>query len=517
MGTRIGGPEKLRAWAGRTEHGGTSEMKTRKILFQTCGVGLMALAAACGTEEPLPVDDPQLAAEVEASLKMFEANPSAFLNTRPQKLTADSTLPFTTDVGSIVAKHDMNFGIREDDKIDAPAANDQARNLVDSLAVTSLAAMDSQGLKSAKLAESPWSDDYWGLYAGSIAKRYADSKFAVSDDWKKNTDQLKTAASSNDVLSPAEKWDLLVGDAGKTMTNYNINTGKGYYTNNGKVETWMGICHGWAPAAYMVPRPQKTVDVTAADGTTKLKFYPSDLKALASSLWANARATTRFIGGRCNTMNPAKDEIGRIKDQACRDTNAGTWHMSIVNQIGKAKRSMVLDATFDYEVWNQPVYGYDYSYFNPKTKKTYKTLSYAKVAVSDFPEDKFKAYRAAGTTHIVGVSMNVKWVVETEPSHFSPDSSSRDAISGARYLYTLELDSAGNIIGGEWLQNAHPDFLWTSPAGTRATASNESTLTGTWDGTTALPATWRSAATQASVVGTPLGIIVETLSKLARQ
>ena len=47
--------------------------------------------------------------------------------------------------------------------------------------------------------------------------------------------------------------------------------------------------------------------------------------------------------------------------------------------------------------------------------------------------------------------------------------------SRARYLYTLELDSTGKIIGGEWHQNAHPDFLWLAPPGTRAVATGEPT------------------------------------------
>ena len=45
----------------------------------------------------------------------------------------------------------------------------------------------------------------------------------------------------------------------------------------------MGICHGWAPAAFMVQRPTKMVEVLAADGKTKIKFYPSDIKALANN------------------------------------------------------------------------------------------------------------------------------------------------------------------------------------------------------------------------------------------
>jgi hypothetical protein len=279
----------------------------------------------------------------------------------------------------------------------------------------------------------------------------------------------------------------------------------------------MGICHGWAPVAYMLPRPQKAIEVLAADGVTKIRFYPSDIKALGSLLWANARSATRFIGGRCNTKMPALDSIGRIKDASCRDTNAGTWHLAIVNQLGKGKRSFVLDATFDYEVWNQPVYGYDYVYFNPKTNKTSSTLAGAKVTVGSYTTDKFKQYRAPGTTHIVGIAMNVKWVVETSPTHATTDSPARDAISGARYLYTLELDSAGNIVGGEWLQNAHPDFLWTPPKDAKAISAYESSATGTWSGTGAVPASWRTAASRSSQLGQPLTGIVNKLSELARQ
>jgi hypothetical protein len=38
---------------------------------------------------------------------------------------------------------------------------------------------------------------------------------------------------------------------------------------------------------------------------------------------------------------------------------------------------MVIDASYDYEVWNQPVYAYTYRYFNPETGKEAKILSAA--------------------------------------------------------------------------------------------------------------------------------------------
>ncbi|MCS6914505.1 MAG: hypothetical protein RMK29_13350 [Myxococcales bacterium] len=485
-----------------------------------CGLGLVALAA-CGA----PEDDPELmepdvesgrAAAIEAELAAFAADPQRFLNTIPRK-EGDSPAFFSPEA---IASGDFLKGkdsTRQDPdpKADAWQPHDWAKNLVDSYELTRLG--DMYQLKKASLAESPWSDDYWPLYAGSLAKRYADPRLPSGTDWKKITDYVRTTPPQNpDHLSPAEKYDLLVGDAAKTMTNYNINTGKPYYDRDGKVETWMGQCHGWAPAAFMIPRPKKVVEVTAADGTTKIKFYPADIKALATLLWATARAPTRFIGGRCNVKDPAKDEIGRIKDAACRDTNAGTWHLAIVNQLGRGKRSFILDATYDYEVWNQPIYSYDYVYFNPKTNVTTNYLSRARVAVSDFPEDKFAKYRARGTTHIVGIAMNVKWVVETRPTQSPTDGPERDALSGARYLYTLELDKDGNIIGGEWLQNAHPDFLWVPPKEAQARAYYEPT-SGTWDGRSPMPQSWREAARRSSQHGQPLAAIVNKLVELARQ
>ncbi len=488
----------------------------KMTLSKMLGLGAVVLAAACGEPEPADGLDPVVKGEIEDALARFEQDPRAFMDAIPVKAGAPSPT-FSADVIAsrefITAKNVR----RKDGPADAPGSNDQAKNLVDSLTLTNLADMHS--IRSAALTESAWSDDYWAIYAGVTAKRYSDPSFPSSEDWKVLTDYVRTKQPvSADDLSPAEKYDLLVGDANKTMTKFNLDEGKSYYTSSGKVETWMGICHGWAPASYMVQRPTKVTEVLAADGKTKIKFYPSDIKALASLLWAQTSPTTKFIGGRCNVKDPAKDANGRIKDTSCRDTNAGTWHLAVVNQIGKARRSMVVDATYDYEVWNQPVYSYSYSYFNPQTNKAYQTLSYAKVAVASYTADKFKAYRAPGTTHVVGVAMDVRWTVETHPSHSTTDSATRDALSGARYLYTLELDSTGKIIGGEWHQNAHPDFLWTPPPGTRAVSYSEPTGTQpVWDGKTAVPSAWQTAARTASVYGEPLANVVESLVKLSRQ
>jgi hypothetical protein len=53
---------------------------------------------------------------------------------------------------------------------------------------------------------------------------------------------------------------------------------------------------------------------------------------------------------------------------------------------------------------------------------------------------------------------------ETEEEHFvSMDpltNTPAQSYNSKAYEYTLELDSAGNIIGGEWISETQPDFLW---------------------------------------------------------
>jgi Transglutaminase elicitor len=405
------------------------------------------------------------------------------------------------------------------------AGNDRPENLVDTLRYVKPADMDAAGLSQAELAVTPWSDDYWATYLGILGRRYADPNFPASSDWKENFDYVQAhpyqqiaaggGAAAIDRLSPSEKYDLLVGDPQGTLTAALWDEGRFYYERNDEVESWMGICHGWAPASYMLPRPSKRVTVTAADGRTQLRFYPSDIKSLASLLWANGGTPTRFIGSRSSDRDPATDEVGRVIASDVFDTNPGTWHVCVVNQIGVAKRSFIIDATYDYEVWNQPVTGYEYSYFNPQTLRPASSLAGATVTRAQFTNDRFKRYRSTNYATVVGVAMQTSYMVETSPSHRATDNPSRDAVSSADYEYDLELDAAGRIIGGEWYVNAHPDFLWSPRPGARVVTPGDRLATGVWIPTAPMPASWRAAAARMSASKLPLAKIVERLIQLA--
>lgn len=461
---------------------------------------------------------------VEEKLAAFDANPGLFMDCHiPRSGSAEKTArPFSHESirnGEFIRAKSAQRQFRLQGR--APISRrDRPQDLVDELKLKTLAEIEEAGLRSATLPESPWSDDYWPIYAGELAKRYADPRFPNSKDWKANADYVRDSTPSDpNLLSPAEKYDLLVGDAKQSLTRAMLEEGQYYFESTGKVEDWMGICHGWAPASFMLPRPRNQVTVPAADGTTRITFYPADIKALASLLWAKAEPETRFIGGRCDVKKPRKDpETGRVTDSECFDTNPGTWHLAVVNQIGVAKRGFVMDSTFDYEVWNQPVYSYSYTYFNPRTRRKAARLSTARVSLDQFKNDKFSKFRSPRATSVVGIAMDVTYVVETDPVQLASDSAEQDKYETVQYLYDLELDTEGRIIGGEWYSNEHPDFLFTSPEGARALSVGDPALTGldanssgSWAQTQPVPAAWKQAAVRASTGGQPLARIVESL------
>ena len=476
--------------------------------------------------------------EINTGVQAFHENPVEFMDSIPPKYdgeepdTSGATLFDRTGIEQRVhvdARDALRQQVTEKDEIAvgraAFADNDEADGFVDSFRFSGLQSMEDNGLMRAKLDQSPWSDDYWAFYLGSLGKRYADPGFPASGDWKVNYDYIQrnpagqiAAQGDQDAinrLSPAEKYDLLVGDRSYSLTRKMWDQGKQYYRRTGHVETWMGLCHGWSPASYMLPRPAGTATVLAADGSTYITFYPSDIKALATLLWAKVRYRSRFIGGRCNDRNPAKDpQSGRILSQICFDTNPGTWHLAVVNQIGASRRSMIMDATYDYQVWNQPILSYSYRYFNPKTMHYGRSLSEVSVAPGAFTNDKFAQFRSNGTDSIVGIEMMASYIVETVPTHSTVDSAARDQVKTVKYLYDLELDFAGNIIGGEWYQNAHPDFLWTPVQGERIVTAAERhiPLTGNWQSGQPLENRWQQNASMAAEYEqAPLAAIVEQL------
>lgn len=383
--------------------------------------------------------------------------------------------------------------------------------------------MEANGLTSGKVQVQPWSGDYWAYAAGILGARFRDDEFVYLYDWNKRY-ELVTANPASKILStqgqkgvnslsPSEKYDLLVGDSAGRLTAAMWSQGKQYYDEYGEVESWMGICHGWAPAAIVEPRPEKSIQVLSFDGKWQVPLNPSEIKGLVSYSWATNRFRNITMGNRCNQKDPQRNENGRIKEEACFDLNPATWHLVMTHMVGMNKRSFVMDATYDYEVWNQPVMAYSYTYFNPQTKQAQQNLESAVVSRETFTKDPFNKFRPAEARSFVGVSMKVGYVVETEANEMETDSPQDDAIRWVKYDYDLELDSNGQIIGGEWYMDTHPDFIWNPKKDARPLSSQDQNLSpASWVGPS-LPEDWVKAAQKGSSYGEIINTITEALLK----
>lgn len=368
-----------------------------------------------------------------------------------------------------------------------------------------------------QVAVVPWAGHYWPIYQGGIGARYGDPNFPRSESFKTNykyyaKNYLKAPPTNSEELarlSPAEKYDYLIGDREWSLTQSVWTEGKSFLDSTGKVETWMGICHGWAPAAFVVPEPKQAFDLDMQNGRGVVRFYPHDLKGLVSQLWAQSNFNYNFLGGRCNDKNPKTDSNGRIISSECFDINPATWHLALIHWVGRGHKSFVLDATYDYEVWNQPISSYKLSYFNPESK-VQGTLEKSLLSYLAVTKDPYKKYRSPNTKYLLGVISEIQYVVEEEPDQNNSISDPLSRLVTVSYYYDLELDDAYNVIGGEWYQQGHPDMLWKPAQGALARAIGEESLPD-WQGQLPVPNDFFRVGITASAQKTPLSRILDKL------
>ncbi|WAS89832.1 hypothetical protein [Nannocystis punicea] len=289
---------------------------------------------------------------------------------------------------------------------------------------------------------TPWPGYYWPTYNDSINYRWAGSN----------------------IRSPAEKYGAAFGRSGvgTVISNrfgvgsiggtkrcrYDSECGGGRMCGRRRgesrgrcIETWMGICHAWAPAAIMEREPKKGITFNG------VRFEISDLKALISLAYTEG-LSVRFMSLRCNS-------VGWPGSQACKDTNAGSFHVALTNLLGSRGESFVFDRTYDREVWNHPVVGY---------KVTRDEQVSASTANSMLGRGGSKYRFNPKAAELRRVRTEVYWINEAGPGYNQQlvDNVATFTFT-ERYDYILELDSVGRIIGGEWIggsKRRHPDFVW---------------------------------------------------------
>lgn len=303
----------------------------------------------------------------------------------------------------------------------------------------------------------PWSGDYWPTYKGGISYRWHQPTPELERYSYEIEPFAELDAGKIKYLSPAEKYDLYIGAGHYPLTRYErrrtqiLKTVPDHesYDPDFSIPTWEGLCHAWAPATLHYDNP-KSVTLKGKKGH-EIPFGSSDIKALLTmAIHLGPSGNVDFLGQRCNTKfseleeklrseDLSEEEVVRAKNAAnCRDTNAGAFHLVLTNEVGLDSKGFIVDITRDFEVWNQPVEGYE------------------SVIVSR----QEGAHDGAAPETVEEVEIETTLFYTTEIHHSYDKVVTPYSTQSAMYRYRLELDENGDIIGGEWLSDDRPDFLW---------------------------------------------------------
>lgn len=372
------------------------------------------------------------------------------------------------------------------------------------------------------LPAQPWSDTYWPDTDGSIGRAYTSYSYASQQSafWQKlaqigNDLRSGGAPSSMDPkelekLSPAEKYDLLLGDYDMTFSKA-VGTmlkdmDRVWAARGQRVEGWEGVCHGWSPASLYEERPAKKIVVKNRYGQA-IPFFPTDIKGLLSFGWGKSASQNSAIveGRQCwdrnRIMDPRLELSGSTVMRAREGGDCGAYdvqamfvHQALIQNIGIKGRGFIADMHHHGSVWNHPIYGYKMEFYNFKQNRFVDQKVDQAIVDKKYilPELLHIVNASPEVQSVVGVRVTVMYGVEGSPSHDEFDTNNDDSVAHKKWEYILELDKNNHIIGSEWStrellsfteRSEHepygfnywkrPDILWIMPEGTKPWADIE--------------------------------------------
>lgn len=229
--------------------------------------------------------------------------------------------------------------------------------------------------------------------------------------------------------------------------------------NNSRQEpSWYGHCNGTSVAASRYQNPLKTVLRPVGCNQSQgecVSFTPTDIRALLTEI--NMNAKSKFVSGnRCKLSQEELDArpdipIDPKKMDDCDDVNPASFHVALVNFLGRKKQPLIMDLNRDVQVWNYPIYGYSYTAEGPLNEDQ-------AIARLGLPIDTWIFNDNAESWQFVTMTLSYRQA----STNFSNAGSKPPAVMRV-YSYLLSLDKDGSIVGGQWVGNSrndHPDFLW---------------------------------------------------------
>ncbi len=276
--------------------------------------------------------------------------------------------------------------------------------------------------------QSPWADAAWTAAQGGGLLRYQREDLELSERSRKRPptlEELKNLSMAArgraiSLLSPFEIFDLvrgqtlypLVAEARRTVSPKNA------------MEFEERMNFGWAAAATMLQEPGQIDNHLLRLPTgheARITIGASDVKAVAAYYYgkiARQHVRTARVGSRCF----GKD------DWNCNRVDPASFHLLLANTIQENGRAFVADIDPSAAVDYRPIVSYE----------------------SDIRRDDDRHY--AVTTVVDYVRRRLP---QTGPYGIFNLDTEREV-----YRYTLEVDADRKIVGGQWITERRPEFVW---------------------------------------------------------
>jgi hypothetical protein len=395
--------------------------------------------------------------------------------------------------------------------------------------------------KSAVNSKSVWSTWSWPAKFGYISVRYniyknngvgvfdsSASNFTKIYNWNESissyyqpkeyqsmkSDKAKLEKQIDEVYSPSEKYDILVGDYDFTMTNFLKDYVKQIGNGYDEIPEFIGASNGWAIGVHNYLKPKNPVTLRNIDDI-KLTFIPDDIAAIVSMYYSTLPIANNFVGGICQSPPDSENSdssTGIYTEPNCASVNPASLLLILSNSLGIKKLPLVIDPMADSQIWNQPVISYSLEYFNILTNQTQYDYQKAKIEKSSLKSYNKAYYKfllkqaTTSTKTFLGVRFSVTYALQVFPYRGSTDTPNQN-YTGI-YSGVVELDSSDNIIGGEWMDNNHPNMLWKNDEREPVSGCCDN-LTSIFTGTASQ--SLKNAALQASPKGQLLKTLVDFL------
>jgi inner membrane protein len=281
----------------------------------------------------------------------------------------------------------------------------------------------------------PWSSEFFPYWFGGQAGRWRDSVPTLVGRtlFGMEPPPAPVPAEALFSLAPTEKYDLAADAADFPATRAALAE---THNRRPRPRFWFGLCNGAAAAALAVEEPFRTVDVVSQEGR-RVRFHPNDVKALLAAAYYQP-AERHMLGDLCT-------ETGFDVGARC-GVHPAAFALAVLNRLGVDGQSFLIDV-------------------HPTKQSQYYAVAEATARVTREPYppsgEPLEPALAPRVASLVDVVLELRLSSTLLPAKAAdvPDPAWAEGSGYARvgtrpvaqrYLMTLALDAAGDVIGGRY-------------------------------------------------------------------